>query len=241
MGRRQLTKGRLTFVLSASFVGLLVAGGVTLAIVSALGGVDEPGAVASPSPAPSQQLERCEAGPVELTGRVDVAPDADWARAGTTEFPTPHGAQASTDGLWECWDQTPTGAVFAAAGGFSQIQDSDPEKRLLAAEELITEGPVRDELIASFDSYASPSDATTGTRVRVAGFRLLDYDGHEAHVDVLFSYVGGGSTGYLSSVVPVTWNAEKGDWRLTFTERDVAPPAVLPNAAGYVLWEVPVG
>lgn len=189
------------------------------------------------TPAPKPAPTGCPIdGPEQLEGRLDVAPAAAWMQSGETTFPVPLAADKPASGVWECFARTPEGAVFAAAAGTSQLTDPNPELRRLVIEQRVKHGDVRDSMLESLNQASTTQPSSSSLRMRVAGFRLVDYDGTTARVDVAFTASGKGNTASLSMLVPLQWDEKRGDWLFAYGPYDQLPPAQLPNISGYVQW-----
>ncbi|WP_416445471.1 hypothetical protein AB3K78_01285 [Leucobacter sp. HNU] len=148
-------------------------------------------------------------------------------------------SKPSDVGVWECFSRTPTGAVLAASAGVSQLSAPNPELRREVIQSRVAPGPVQDQMLAS--AAGSTSSSSPSMRLQVAGFRLAEYSGDKALVDVAFTADGKGKTAYLSMLVPLKWDDKRGDWLFDYGQYDQLPPAQLPNLAGYVQWPVNAG
>ena len=171
-------------------------------------------------------------GEVTEQARLVKAPDVDyWDYQGTTAYPVSEqygpGATADT-GYRYCFQHSPEGAVFAAANAVSQ--GSDPSTAGVWLDYAVADGPYRDELIADTGS----GDAYEHVRMSIIGFRLLEYDGDVARVDIVVRGVVEGTSLTMSGVYQLKW--ESGDWKIS---SDVAEPiniASIPDTSGYMLW-----
>ncbi|WP_052436969.1 hypothetical protein [Georgenia sp. SUBG003] len=134
------------------------------------------------------------------------------------------------DGLRTCYARTPTGAVLAAAN--VAAMGSSPELVGRMTEEMTAEGPGRDAALDHLEADGAP-EIPGGVRYQIRGFRLLDYTGTEASVDVALG-VDGGLTG--SFVLDLRW--EDGDWKVVLTDDGGlgSLPAPVPDLTGYTLW-----
>ncbi|MDO5645942.1 MAG: hypothetical protein Q4G21_09710 [Dermabacter sp.] len=173
-------------------------------------------------------------GVVDGDSRLTEPPAVDqWDYAGTTAYPTSaeFGPAATADeGYRYCYQHSPEGAVFAAANAVVQGGDSETVKTWLSY--FLAEGPSRDALLAQGGGAGTNDD---GVRVKVAGFRLLAYDGNSARVDIAVHGAVDGTTVNLSMVYTLVW--EGGDWKL-YTTDPTAPinVATIPDLSGYVRW-----
>lgn len=164
------------------------------------------------------------------SGTLTTAPEAEWLFQGTTAYPTSadHGPGAtSPEGVRYCFQHTPAGALFAAANGM--VQGGDPAVAGEWLDYVVADGPYREQ-IASSQEAADSADS----RINIAGFRLLAYNGDSARVDLAVRATSGTSTILVSGVYELVWR--DGDWKIS---ADVAEPlnvASIPDLAGYVAW-----
>lgn len=192
----------------------------------------DPTATAAPTESPSAQGGEsvCGLEPVELDGTLTAAPATEWELVGTTAAPSVKGhgpGEIEDDGFRYCYSHTPTGALLAAAN--VTAMGSDPDLLPKVAEHLFAEGPGRDIVL----SETPPGNAGGGVRVQIAGYRLLDYSGDSATVDIAVR----GSNGALGGqVYDLTW--EEGDWKVQVAPDGQLPTGlvVLPDLTGYILW-----
>lgn len=228
------------FIAAAGVVALIVVCAIILVIVNLSRGNPEPGptstsepssTTAPSTPAASGDESVCGLGGVELSGSVTTAPAATWKYEGTMAYPTsPTYGPGKTDpaGFRYCFQHSPTGALFMAANAFAQGSASGDSKAW--AEYVFAPGPYRDQLLGQSTSTSS----TAGTRTTIQGFRILNYDGTNATIDLALSVSTASGTTTVSGVYTLVWSA--GDWKVstdTATPLDVAP---IPNVAGYTTW-----
>jgi hypothetical protein len=105
---------------------------------------------------------------------------------------------------------------------------SDPGLGPRISEHLTAAGPGRDVALGR-----TPSADSSGLRVQIAGFRILNYTRTDASVDIAIR----GSNGALGGqVYDLTW--EDGDWKVELTPDGQMPTdlVVLPDLTGYILW-----
>lgn len=164
------------------------------------------------------------------SGTLTTAPEAEWLFQGTTAYPTSseYGPGAtSPEGVRYCFQHTPAGALFAAAN--AMVQGGDPAVAGEWLDYVVADGPYREQ-IASSQEAADSADS----RINIAGFRLLAYNGDSARVDLAVRATSGTSTILVSGVYELVWR--DGDWKIS---ADVAEPlnvASIPDLAGYVAW-----
>lgn len=226
------------FIAAAVLIAVVVVLGIILLIVNLSGGQADPGpsATGQATSEPTATLDTeaasvCGLGGVELTGTVSVAPDASWAYDGTTAYPTsPAYGPGATDpaGFRYCFQHSPTGALFAAANAVSA--GADPESALAWTSYFLAPGEFRDEILAESDS----PEGGSGSRAAIVGFRVLEYDGDSALIDLAVSTSTTDGTGVISGVYPLVWSG--GDWKLDTDTPDPLDVATIPNVAGYTAW-----
>lgn len=234
------------FLVAAVLIGAIVVVGGVLGILNATRAGDDPpelsATTAEPGPSatsPSPTVEPADNESVcgledgnSDEDTLSVAPDAEWQFQGTTAYPTSptYGPGATDDnGVRYCFQRSPEGAVFAAANAVVQGSDAATSTHWINYF-LSDDAPSRDQLLADV-AAGSPSSL----RMTVAGFRLLNFDGDSATVDMAIEAVGGGNTTYASAVYELVWEA--GDWKLL--PQDVTNPlrmAQIPDVSGYVAW-----
>lgn len=221
---------------------VLVIALVILGVVLALSGRDEPGGTSS---TPTTTSSATVSAPVNAgaesvcglpgyadSGTLASAPEAEWLFQGTTAYPTSseYGPGAtSPEGVRYCFQRTPTGALFAAANAV--VQGSDPSTARAWLEYFLAAGPMREELLAD----STETSSSSSTRLEIAGFRVMSYDGDSARIDVGARVAGSGNTAYGSIIYELIW--EDGDWKLNVTDPE-SPlnMAQVPDLAGYIDW-----
>lgn len=236
---------RPRFIIAAVVVAVIVALAVVLAIVNGSGGEVAPSpptsaaptsnATGAPSPAATQpqataKASVCGLAGEKLEGRLTTAPAVDeWRYQATTAFPISrkHGPGATDPaGFRYCFQHSPEGALFAAA---SAIAGSDNPAEW--GEYFLSSAVENREALIGRE----PEEQDTTTRMSIVGFRLLEYSGTAATIDLAVRATANGKTAFLSAVYPLTW--ESGDWK--FLPEDPAAPfsfVAIPDTAGYVPW-----
>lgn len=230
------------FIASTVVIAAIIALGLVLSLTNLLGGTKEepqtpvaapspqataPGPLSSPS---SGETSVCGLTDVQMTGTVVSAPNATWALVGTTAAPSIQGqgpGKLDDDGYRSCYARTPTGALLAAAN-YSALGSYGPVRKKFY-EQATVPGPGRDALLKK----PIPGAGNTGTRVQVAGFRILRYQGQTADVDMALR----SSNGALAAMVfNLEWSG--GDWKLRLADDGTELSAVsqIPSLAGYTLW-----
>ncbi|AYD89917.1 hypothetical protein D5R93_07565 [Actinomyces lilanjuaniae] len=176
-------------------------------------------------------------GEVTEQARLSQAPDVDyWDYQGTMAYPVSveYGPAATdSDGFRYCFQHSPEGALYAAANAVSQ--GSDPTGEWLSY--VVADGPYRDQLVS--DTGTDETDAGTGedsdeTRISIVGFRLLEYEGSTARVDIAGRATVEGQTLTVSGVYELVWQG--GDWKLSSEVAEPLTLAEIPDTSGYVIW-----
>lgn len=241
---------RPMFVGAAVLVALVVVIGVVIAIMNAAR-VDDSERVAAPAPSPSTTptsepmdveggASVCGLDGIEMSNSLSSTPEAEWAYQGTTAYPmsAEYGpAATSEEGARYCFQRSPAGALFMAAN--AAVQGSDSSVSEAWSKYGIADGPYYDELMDEEGGTTSGSDdagslESEGTRMSVAGFRILAYDGDVARVDLAVRGSYGGQFLTMSGVYELVWR--DGDWKIS---TDVAEPlntALIPDMTGYTPW-----
>ena len=165
-------------------------------------------------------------------GGLDAAPAAEWEFQGTTAYPTSREfgpAKEAAEGYRYCFQHTPTGALFMAANALTQ--GSDPEVGDRWVEYALGQGQYRKQLL----SRLGTARGSEGTRVRIAGFRILSYDGASARIDLGTTVSSQNQNLTASCAYDLVW--QDGDWKISAdTERPV-DFATVPNLSRYIPWE----
>ena len=230
------------FVAATVVIALIVVLGLVIVIVNM--NRDDP----DPAPPTSTSTEPTSAAPTSeppeavggasvcglpgevLEGTLTAAPAAEWEYQGTVAYPTSDefGPGATDDsGFRYCFQRSPEGALFAAANALATGTD----QTLTAAwiDYFLAPGPYRAQLL---DEEGSGSASSTSARLRIAGFRLLSYDGSSARVDLAVRASADGSDITLSMIYNLVWS--DGDWKLSAESESPLDVATIPDVAGYV-------
>lgn len=72
------------------------------------------------------------------------------------------------------------------------------------------------------------------SRMSIAGFRMLGYDGDTARVDVAIATTNGFQAVYISGVYELVW--QDGDWKISSDVTEPLEVAAIPNIIDYVPW-----
>lgn len=166
-----------------------------------------------------------------LEGTVDEAPEAKWEFQGTISYPTSEEfgpGKTDENGVRSCFQHSPEGALFMAANAMSQ--SSYPETYEPWLRYALSEGPNREAMLAE---DAAPSDMQ-GTRMQITGYRVLDYSGDAATIDLLASVTTEGESADVSAVLHLVW--ENGDWRVDSNQAEGVDVGTATSTSGYTAW-----
>lgn len=221
------------FVAATIVVGALVALGIFVLIatlVSPPGGGPTTEPTNGPGPSAGDESV-CGLDGFEETSSLDAAPETDWQLVGTVAAPTDPdvgpGVVAS-DGFRSCYAHTAQGALYFAVNFLALGTDSTLNTQLL---DLVAEGPGKDALEEAMQE--TPGAGLSNYRAQVAGFKIGQYDGQSATVDLATNY----NDGRLVSIpLKLVW--EDGDWKMVFDSNGQLPlsPVQLQNLGGYIPW-----
>lgn len=238
---------RPRFLIAAVTVGVIVVLAVVLAVVNASRDNGEkpiaapttaaPAASRIATAAPGKSTDKhgaksvCGLGGETLAGRLTAAPAVDqWQYQGTTAYPVSkkYGPGANDPaGFRYCFQHSPEGALFAAANAMAGSNAPDAWADYFVSSAV----PNRAALLSAGAGDNSKDDAEQ--RISTVGFRLLQYTATSATVDLAMRATTNGSTGYVSAVLPLTW--EDGDWKFLPDDPSNPFPFVsIPDTAGYI-------
>ena len=232
------------FVGAAVVVAIVLVLAVVLGI-GALGNGSEPEpapepTVAEPTPEPTTPEPTPFAGEsvcglegVELDGTVTTAVPATWEFQGTTAYPSSDEfgpAAQDVAGVRYCFQHSPQGALVAAANAL--VQAADPTVSSAWAEQFLSSGPHRDTLLAEAQATSTASGANV--RLNIAGFRVLEYTGEAATVDIAVEGSADGTPVVGSFIYDLVWEA--GDWKLDASSAAPFNFAAIPDLTGYIAW-----
>jgi hypothetical protein len=245
----QSTFTRPGFIASGVVVGIIVVVGAVLGIGALTGNDDTnpPPAAAPATPEPTSDADpatplvpgeaesdsMCGLAGFEQEGSVTQPPaDVEWTFLGVTAVPGSPSAgpgEESAAGMRHCFARTAEGALLMAAN--AAVQGSVPEVSEEFQEYATAEGPGRDAVLAR-----EPSASASAGRLSIAGFRVMEYDGDTALVDIAIRYSEGASVTLFSQPMDLTW--QDGDWKLVLADTGdfQYPLAAIPNLAGYLSW-----
>lgn len=230
------------FIVGAVVVAALIVAAVFLTVLNLNRGNEatppsaDPSSSAAPTPSESAVAggaSVCGLSGVKLSGSVTTAPATEWQYQDVNAYPVSPSAgpgETAPEGYRYCYQHTPEGAVFAAANmtiaGFGPV-----EMRTALLDYALTDGQYRDRLLG-----ASGGDSSGDVRAAIAGFRVLEYTGETARIDIAFRGTASGQAVTGSTVYELIWDG--GDWRINADEAEPARIAQLPDLSGYTSWTV---
>ncbi|MFE3459957.1 hypothetical protein ACFXKD_20625 [Nocardiopsis aegyptia] len=210
------------FITSAVVVGVIVllAAVVTarILLVDPEAEKNAPAAAPSPSTAPSASAGPADDSSVcglteeDTTGFLRETPEGtQWDLVGRIAAPSVDGhgpGVVETDGFRSCFARTPLGAVLAASNWAAM--GAHPELSEVLIERAAAEGPGRDAALADEAGEGTDDSGTDDSAsVQITGFRVIEYDGHTANVQIAFTSSYG-----FDMIFPFHMLWENGDWRI---------------------------
>lgn len=233
------------FIVSAVVVAVVLVLGATLGTVGIVNATrDEP--TAAPATTTSEEESEQPGEPAEepagaasicglegevLEGTVDEAPSAEWEFQGTIAYPasTEYGpGKTDESGVRSCFQRSPEGALFMATN--AAAQGSDPATAENWLRYALSDGPGRDALLSEGEEVTG----SEGTRVQITGYRVLNYDGDTAQIDLLATATSQGQSAEISSVYYLTW--EDGDWKLDTSTETPLDVGTAVDTSSYTPW-----
>lgn len=227
------------FLVSAALIALIVVLGVIVAIRVAGDNSTSPPPT-SPSPAPTSSIPSASNDPAASvcgipagtgTDELTTPPAVTWAFQGTIAYPfSPEfgAGKTATEGYRYCFQHSAAGAVVMAANSIAQ--GSDPKLGDSWAEYVLGPGRYRDQL----SNEMGTATGAEGTRLKVAGFRVLAYTGMSARVDLGVQVSGQNQSLTMSVVYELVW--DDGDWKISADVERPVDTATIPDLSGYVPW-----
>lgn len=238
---------RPSFLMAGALVMLLVIAGVVLSIIFTLGGNDDadstsskPATTAAPTPDEGEASGSSVCGldgDVLEEARLSKAPTADeWLYRGTTAYPVSNEygpGETDPSGFKYCFQRSPEGAIFAASNAAAAQETAQATTAWI--DYFVAPGQYRDQLLTASPSLDSDAESTqSDVRLRIAGFRLLAYDGETARVDLASEVSSSDGTGTVSFVYELVW--VDGDWKMSSDSAEPISAAPINNLAGYIAW-----
>lgn len=217
---------------SAAFALVLVLGVVILVIFPA-----DPDATTTPEPQlptslPSSAPEPAKAGWDDLgcngtKGSTKIPtdpPKVKWEPLGAMSVPTheDYGPTKVKGYVRQCYQHTPTGAVFALLNIMSAGGIAAPSERRAVVEAGFGPGPFKDEALSDPDGVGPPW--------QIQAFRVASCSPARCNIGIVLPVKG--TTGELT--IPLVWNA--GDWRIDGASGDWAARPLNPVPSDYVEW-----
>lgn len=231
---------RPTFLLSAGVVLLIVVLGLVVAVRVATSSTADDPSVAPASPpgtsAPATPTEST-ASVCGLPAGTDVdpvttPPPVTWDYQGTIAYPTSPefgAAKTSAEGYRYCFQHSRSGAVVMAANALAQ--GSDPELAEAWTKYVLSDGRYRDQLE---DEMSAGTTGAEGSRLKIAGFRVLSYDGKRARIDLGVQGSSQNQTLTVSGVYELVW--QDGDWKISADVEHPLDISTITDLSAYVPW-----
>jgi len=219
--------GRSRLIAGTVFVLLLLVGGVWVfaTATSRPGGTVE---TAAPTGTSRESESVCGLSGFETSSSLSSAPSAEWTLVGTVAAPSTSAGPGTVDGAGfrSCFAQTAEGALLAAVNYVALSSDPRLQPDLWR---LLEPGVVRDRVR---DAYGDATGVPSSTRMQVAGFKVLQYDGASAVIDVAWQ-ITGSQSGLVSMPIELVWL--EGDWLVATTDAGLPyAPTALQSLGGYI-------
>lgn len=223
---------RTTAIGAGVVVAVIVVLGLFVLIANLVSPHPSPTSNPTNGPGPSAGDESvCGLEGFETTSSLEAAPEVRWELVGTVAVPSDPDigpGVVDPDGFRSCYAHTAEGALYFAVNFLAIGTDSTLNARLI---ELVAEGPGRDALEEAMSE--TPGAGSSNYRAQIAGFKIGQYDGYAATIDLAVNY----SDGRLVSVpLKLVW--EDRDWKMVFDSTGQLPlsPVQLQNLGGYIPW-----
>lgn len=237
------------FLIAAAVVVLLIVAAIALGVGNLIGTNSEEGPTPSPTataaeptttaPNETETTQPTDAAESDsicgldgkvLEGRLDEGPKAEWAYSGVYAYPTSKEyGPGLNDPVRHCFQHSPEGAVLMVANAI--IPQPDETTRQAWLDHVLAPGPYEQEIRESSSSADSAADSDV--RLEIRGFRLLEYTGDTAVVDIAVRGSAQGESVFLSGVYSLVWH--EGDWKIS-GDKPWQPPSQIPDLAGYTSW-----
>lgn len=227
-----------SFVGAAVLVLVIVILGVFIVVRVAITGDGQPATTTSATPVPTAtstgggDASICGLRQSEGDSDLSMGPAAVWHYEGTTAYPTSQEfgpGRTAPEGYRYCFQRSEAGALFMAANalgqGSNQATSADWARYVLA------EGPYRKQLLSEI---STPSGSDDGVRARVVGFRVLNFDGATARVDLGVLASSQAQNLSVSAVYELVW--EGGDWRISSSVAKPLDTSTVSDFTGFVPW-----
>lgn len=189
--------------------------------------VGEGGEMVSPPEALPSDTAITECPAVDDGDQVVRDLTVEWVSEGpaTLPFSSEHGPYRNIDPVYDCFRNSPSGAVLAAAHFIIPYMYT-PE----IAERMMTPGPERDSAIArsetgnSLDYYGYD----------IKGFQVVDFSSEGAMIEIAMSQPAGT---YVAVEMPMVWS--NGDWLVDSPATVDAVSKPMTSTSGYLQFVVP--
>lgn len=232
---------RVGLLIGGIVVAALIVAGVVVGVNIAAGNTDDD-TPSGPSLTASADLSTdpsavaagdsvCGLGGEELDGTVTAAPEATWKHQDVFSYPvsaTAGPAETAPEGYRFCYQHSPEGAVLAAVNATVIAFSSAIRAEWL--EYGLSAGPHRDDLLAS----EVDGDDETDPPASIVGFRMLEYTGDTARIDVAFEVAVDGQPAIISVSYDLVWS--DGDWKLDTSYSLPARVGRIADLTGYIAW-----
>ncbi|NWN88354.1 MAG: hypothetical protein HLX51_07400 [Micrococcaceae bacterium] len=174
----------------------------------------------------------CDLGGVALEGSIADTPDAQWVEHRGAWLPTSdtYGpGNYDSDGEFSCFEHSPRGMLFAASAYSGQLVNPsfwEDDLDFFAGE---YSGQHQAEAETLFSSVFAEADTALG------GFRLVNYEGDTAQIDMAVTSFDGSETSRTSVVLDMVW--ADGDWQIDASGDEMGIQLEpLPDLIGYQHW-----
>lgn len=209
--------------IAAGVLLIIVIVGILL-VTGVLRGGAEPTPSAPATTAPSENPPPVGATLCEVPGANDniptVGPEAEWATNVYFLYPTSPTFGPSTNpasSLWGCFQQSPSGALFAASNFFSGLLGQNYEA--FAAEAAIA-GPALDSWIV--ERVGQPSEQDAGRVAQIAGFQFVSVEPAKVTLNLGLRQ----STVEAFVTLTLVWDEASSNWMVDMAESVLTPAVV---------------
>lgn len=227
------------FLFSAALIALIVVLGVIVAIRVAGDNSTSPPPT-PPSPAPTSSIPSasndpaasvCGIPPGTGTDELTTPPAVTWAFQGTIAYPfSPEfgAGKTAAEGYRYCFQHSAAGAVVMAANALAQGSDQEVGDEWV--QYALGRGKYREQLLTRLGG----TRGSEGTRVKVAGFRILSYEGNKARIALGIQASSQNQNLKASSVYELVW--QDGDWKISADVERPLDVATVPDLSTYIPW-----
>ncbi|WP_091524421.1 hypothetical protein [Microlunatus soli] len=160
-----------------------------------------------------------------------AAPKADWKYDGVAAYPSgpDYGpGRTSPAGFRYCFQHSPRGALFSAAGSMA-FNNTGREASRAWSRYMQAEGRYRDRQL---DGEYVPADPSV--RSETIGYRMLSYDGDHAKIDLAVRVSTPQRSMTTSVMFDLVW--QRGDWRFSSDVPESVQATRLVDLSGYTSW-----